>query len=156
MHRSPLHIRPAVAGDLPTLMALYQHLAEGDETPPINVAEQIFDQFHAFPGCAIFVAEIGDMMVASCTLVVIPNLTRGGMSYGLLENVVTHRNFRNQGAGKDLLRYACEAAWAANCYKVMLMTGSKKPETLGFYISAGFEQSKIGFQMRRIPPRAET
>jgi hypothetical protein len=37
----------------------------------------------------------------------------------------------------------------------MLMTGSKKPSTLAFYASAGFEQNKTGFQIRRLPPRAE-
>lgn len=42
-------------------------------------------------------------------------------------------------------------AWEAGCYKVMLMTGSKRPETLRFYADAGFEQSKTGFQIRRPP-----
>jgi hypothetical protein len=37
----------------------------------------------------------------------------------------------------------------------MLMTGSKKPSTLAFYASAGFEQSKTGFQVRRLPTRVE-
>jgi hypothetical protein len=38
----------------------------------------------------------------------------------------------------------------------MLMTGSKKPETLAFYLRAGFEPSKAGFQKRRIPARVES
>jgi hypothetical protein len=38
---------------------------------------------------------------------------------------------------------------------VMLMTGSKRPSTLAFYASAGFEQSKTGFQVRHLAPRAE-
>jgi hypothetical protein len=35
----------------------------------------------------------------------------------------------------------------------MLLTGSKDPATLRFYEEAGFEQSKTGFQARRIPAR---
>ena len=53
------------------------------------------------------------------------------------------------GHGRKVLDAACDAAWAAECYKVMLMTGSMQPGTLDFYRSAGFEQSKTGFQKRR-------
>ena len=35
----------------------------------------------------------------------------------------------------------------------MLLTGSKNPATLRFYEDAGFEQSKTGFQARRLPVR---
>jgi hypothetical protein len=37
----------------------------------------------------------------------------------------------------------------------MLMTGSKQPSTLRFYESAGFEQTKTGFQMRRMAARQD-
>jgi len=37
----------------------------------------------------------------------------------------------------------------------MLMTGSKKASTIAFYEAAGFEQIKTGFQIRRLPVRAE-
>jgi GNAT superfamily N-acetyltransferase len=52
-----------------------------------------------------------DAIIASCTLVVIPNLARGGQPYGLIENVVTHAAYRGRGFGKRLLRAAVEAAW---------------------------------------------
>jgi hypothetical protein len=35
----------------------------------------------------------------------------------------------------------------------MLMTGRKEQEVLDFYVSAGFEQSKTGFQKRLRPAR---
>lgn len=109
----------------------------------------------AYDGSAILVGVIGGVLAASCSLVVVPNLTRGGSPYGLIENVVTHSDFRTRGFGKQLLLAASDAAWQVGCYKVMLMTGSKKPETINFYLAAGFEQSKTGFQKRRIPVRAE-
>jgi hypothetical protein len=52
-------------------------------------------------------------------------------------------------------RRAVTAAWQVDCYKVMLMTGSKRTSTLAFYTSAGFEQNKTGFQIRCLAPRAE-
>jgi hypothetical protein len=38
----------------------------------------------------------------------------------------------------------------------MLLTGSENPATHAFYRAAGFEQSKTGFQVRRLAKRPET
>jgi GNAT superfamily N-acetyltransferase len=155
MQARSLQVRHAGPADLPLLLDLYQHLTEGDDRPHLNAAAEILERLQAWEGSAIFVGYVGEALVASCTLVVIPNLTRGGRPYGLIENVVTRRDARRQGFGKRLLSHASEAAWEAGCYKLMLMTGSKVPETLNFYLAAGFEQSKTGFQKRRISPRPE-
>ena len=66
---------------------------------------------------------------------------------------MTHSDFRGRGYGKAVLAHAVETAWSLGCYKVMLLTGSKDPATLGFYEDAGFARSKTGFEMRRLPPR---
>lgn len=150
MTHIPLQTRPATRADLPGLMDLYQHLNPGDDRPSADVAAQVFDHFLTYPGSAIFVGQCGDQLVTSCTLVVVPNLTRGGRPYGLIENVVTHGDFRRRGYGAEVLAVACTAGWDAGCYKVMLMTGSTNPATHRFYHAAGFEQSKTGFQKRRI------
>jgi len=150
-----LRIRRATHDDLPALLDLYQHLAPGDDRPAQDAAAQILDRLMAYAGSCILIGEAGPVLAATCTLVVIPNLTHGGTPYGLIENVVTHGDCRNRGYGKRMLDAASDAAWQAGCYKVMLMTGSKKPETLNFYRSAGFEQSKTGFQKRRISVREE-
>ncbi len=150
-----LTVRVALPSDLPHLLALYPHLNADDGIPQLAVAEQRFTQMQAYPGSAIFIGLINGAIVVSCTLIVIPNLTRGGQPYALIENVVTHADFRGRGYGKQILRATVEAAWRADCYKVMLMTGSKRPSTLAFYASAGFEQNKTGFQVRSIPVREE-
>lgn len=150
-----LTIRAAGQADLPALLDLYRHLDAGDMRCPADKAATILERFLSYAGSAILVGHIGADVVASCTVVVIPNLTRGGTPYALIENVVTDAGFRNRGLGKAILRAAVEHAWSAGCYKAMLMTGSKKPSTLAFYEAAGFEQSKTGFQIRRLPVRVE-
>jgi GNAT superfamily N-acetyltransferase len=152
---TPLIIRPASRSDLPRLLAIYPHLDPADRIPPLDVAERRFEELQKYHGSAIFIGATEGAVVTSCTLIVIPNLTRGGQPYGLIENVVTHAAFRGRGFGKQVLQAAVAAAWQADCYKVMLMTGSKKPSTLAFYTSVGFEQNKTGFQIRRLPPREE-
>ena len=151
----PLIVRHALPADLPQLLALYRHLVPEDESAPLDLAARRLDELQAYRGSAVFIGLAASSIVGSCTLVVIPNLTRGGRAYGLIENVVTDAAFRGRGYGKRMLEAAVTAAWQADCYKIMLMTGSKKPATLAFYTSAGFEQTKTGFQIRRLPPRAE-
>lgn len=154
-----MKIRDAVDGDVPELLALYRYLTPEDPPCDARHAQEVLKRIAAFPGSAVLVAETEDgaapALVGSVTMIVIPNLSRGGAPYALIENVVTHGDRRGQGIGKAMLADAAERAWAAGCYKVMLMTGSRRASTLGFYRAAGFEQSKTGFQMRRRPARAE-
>jgi GNAT superfamily N-acetyltransferase len=150
-----LVIRPAEKADLPALQDLYRHLLPEDQRCPDGKAAGILESLRSFEGSAVLIGLLGSDIVASCTVIVIPNLTRGGTPYALIENVVTDTGYRNRGLGKAILKAALDRAWAAGCYKAMLMTGSKKPSTLAFYEAAGFEQSKTGFQARRLPTRTE-
>lgn len=151
--REPLKIRVARQSDLPSLLDLYDHLGGNNFRCPSDKAITIFRQFVSYSGSEILIGTIDGEFVASCTLIIVPNLTRGGKPYALVENVVTHTDWRNQGFGQAILKDATARAWDVGCYKVMLMTGSTKPATLAFYTSAGFEQTKTGFQVRRYPER---
>jgi len=76
--------------------------------------------------------------VATCVLHILSNLTRGARPYGLIENVATHREFRNRGFGTALLDHALECAWEENCYKVMLLSGRSEQNVFRLYEKAGF------------------
>jgi GNAT superfamily N-acetyltransferase len=145
--------RAAQPSDLEGLLALYQHLNPSDEKISRELAASRLGEISQLQGSAVMLGLLGEGLVASCTLIVIPNLTRGGKPYALIENVVTDARYRGRGYGTRLLHAAVQAAWSADCYKVMLLTGSKQPSTLRFYESAGFEQSKTGFQIRRMAAR---
>ncbi len=148
-------IRAAHAADLEGLLKLYPQLNPSDEAMSLDLAASRLGDINQLPGSAVLLGLLGNDLVASCTLIVIPNLTRAGRPYALIENVVTDALHRGRGYGTRILRAAVDAAWGAGCYKVMLMTGSKQPSTLKFYENAGFEQTKTGFQMRRISARQD-
>ena len=150
-----LQIRAATESDLEPLLQLYQHLNPGDQSPGLDDAAGILRSIARYPGSDVLIGFCGETIAASCTVIVIPNLTRGGAPYALIENVVTDPAFRNRGFGQAILGEAVSVAWSHGCYKAMLMTGSRKPSTLAFYQRVGFEQTKTGFQMRRIPARPE-
>ncbi|MBO5523903.1 MAG: GNAT family N-acetyltransferase, partial [Roseburia sp.] len=73
--------------------------------------------------------------------VIIPNLTRNQRPYAFVENVITDEAYRKRGLATACLNFAKELAQAENCYKMMLLTGSKKESTLHFYEQAGYNRN---------------
>ena len=142
-----LHIRDAQPNELPALLALYEHLHAADEPLPNDTTvQQVWDDICRDPKLHCLVAKMDGVFVASCILAIIPNLTRGTRPYGLIENVVTHADYRRQGIGTALLQHALAIAWEHNCYKVMLLTGRKDEGVFRFYEKAGFRRDvKTGF-----------
>jgi GNAT superfamily N-acetyltransferase len=140
-------IRRIQAHELEDLLHLYRDLHEHDE--PLERGDRLQRQWSrmlANPGMEIWVVEVNGGLAASCTLVIVDNLTRGGRPYALIENVVTRADQRRRGYGHAVLRQAIESARMQGCYKVMLMTGSKREEVHQFYEGAGFVKDvKTGF-----------
>ena len=89
----------------------------------------------------IIVKGIDGKIVSSCVCVIIPNLTRGVRPYAIIENVVTHSEYRGCGYATECLNYARKIARENNCYKMMLLTGAKDKETLQLYENAGYNSS---------------
>lgn len=143
-------IRAATDADGAAMLALYRHLNPRDPDPDPAAARRAWAALVGSDMATVFVIERDGALVSSCTLVVVPNITRHARPYALIENVVTDAAHRGQGLGQRVLRAALDAAWAAGCYKVMLATGRTDKAVLRFYESAGFERgTKTFFQARR-------
>ena len=148
MDPPPASARPAIRADLPGLLDLFRHL--DPEDPPISeaTAEATWAALDA-SGAVVLVTGPAGAPTATCTLAIVPNLTRGARPWGVIENVVTHPDHRRQGLGHAVLRAALDAAWAAGCYKVALATGSRQEGTLHFYEKAGLAHGgKTYFEAR--------
>ncbi|TMV43256.1 GNAT family N-acetyltransferase [Paenibacillus mesophilus] len=139
-------IRKIMKHELPQLLELYKHLNKDDPELTLENVQTLWEEIYYNKRTHYIVADNDGQLVASCVLTIVPNLTRGARPYGLIENVVTHSDFRRRGLGTKILGAALRTAWEQNCYKVMLLTGSKKEETLSFYEKAGFKRDiKTGF-----------
>lgn len=152
-----MNVREIQSGELESLLSLYTHLHERDDPPPsASIAAAVWSEALANPRIKYFGGFDSGLLVSSCTLTVIPNLTRACRPYGVIENVVTHAAHRGRGWGKALLEFALAAAWRQDCYKVMLLTGRKDEATLRFYEGAGFDRhGKQAFVARPIAARAD-
>ncbi|MFT3950449.1 MAG: GNAT family N-acetyltransferase [Oscillospiraceae bacterium] len=89
----------------------------------------------------IIVAVENEQLRSSCVLLIVPNLTHSQRPYALIENVITDPAYRNRGLASSCLAYAKQIAAAQDCYKIMLMTGSKEEQTLRFYRKAGYNSA---------------
>jgi GNAT superfamily N-acetyltransferase len=143
-----VQIREALPSDLGGLLTLYAQLNPSDPRLPDDAAARIFTEMQKRAGLSVLVAIVDGHVVGSVTLVILPNLTRGGAPYALVENVVTHDGYRRRGIGRELLAEAARCAEAAGCYKLMLMTSRPEPHVRDFYTGCGFSQNRVGFQMR--------
>ncbi len=134
-------IREANKNDLKELLELYLYLHEDSIPNQDEHLENTWKQIMEDKNHHLIVNEIDGKIVSSCVCVIIPNLTRNVRPYAFVENVVTHADYRKKGYASECLNYARTIAKNENCYKMMLLTGSKKAETLRFYENAGYNSS---------------
>ncbi len=134
-------IREIHKDELHSLLKLYTHLHETG-IPENN--EHLANTWEAIcndPNHHIIVCEIEGKIVSSCVCVIIPNLTRNVRPYAFVENVVTHADYRGKGYATACLNYAKELSIKDDCYKMMLLTGSKSNKTLDFYKNSGYNST---------------
>jgi GNAT superfamily N-acetyltransferase len=145
-----MDIRQLAPSELPALLALYAQLHPTDApVPPMAELQAIWQELLNNPRHRTWGVYVDDALVATCNITIIPNLTRGGSPFGLIENVVTDRGYRGHGYGKAVLQAAVAYGWSQGCYKVMLATSRKDPGTTAFYVAAGFDcHDKNAFVIR--------
>lgn len=148
----PLHIRKAVPQDAEALKDLYfNHLTNYPPAEPqdLSLWREKLAAFEQNPDYHLLVLETDDVPVSSVTLIIIDNLTHNMRPYAIIENVVTHAGHRGKHYASKLIHHAREIAKARGCYKIMLLTGSKKESTLRFYENCGFDpDAKKAFLMK--------
>lgn len=135
-----MQIRELEKGDLIPLLELYTQLHD-NIMPVINAdIEKLWEEILSDKNHHIIVGILDQKIIASCVIIIIPNLTHNQRPYALIENVITHENYRKKGYATSILDYAKNIAKKNNCYKIMLLTGSKKESTLGFYERTGYNR----------------
>jgi N-acetylglutamate synthase and related acetyltransferases len=142
-------LREALKNDLKGILELYKQLNSEDPILSDKIAENIWNEIFDCKYLKYFVAIENEMIVSTCCISIIPNLSRNGRSYGVIENVITHEEYRNLGIGKKIMMNAVEYAKKHNCYKIVLLSSTTRKEAHAFYEKIGFDgNSKKGFEIR--------
>jgi len=134
-------VREVDRTELNELLELYLHLHEKTVPENTEFLNETWSTILEDKNHHIIVKIVDDKIVSSCVCVIIPNLTRNVRPYAFIENVVTHADYRGNGYATECLNYAKKIARETNCYKMMLLTGSKEESTLKFYEKAGYNSS---------------
>jgi len=134
-------VREVYENGLEQLLQLYLYLHEKSVPEMTEHLKNTWNTIIQDKNHHIIVNEVDGKIVSSCVCVIIPNLTRNIRPYAFIENVVTHAEYRGKGYATECLNYAREIAERTNCYKMMLLTGSKEEKTLNFYSNAGYNSS---------------
>ena len=142
-------IREVTEKDLNGLSDLYTHQHNNKPIPFDDKTEKIWKTILADKNHHVIVAEEDGKIVSSCVLVIVPNLTHNQQPYGLIENVVTHKDYRKRGLASQCMAFAKQIARENNCYKIMLLTGTRKRSTHRFYRKNGYNSiEKTGYIQR--------
>ena len=134
-------VREIQQNELNQLLQLYTHLHETTVPEESEHLKQTWQTIMQDSNHHIIVKIVDGQIVSSCVCVIIPNLTRSIRPYAFIENVVTHKDYRGKGYAKECLNFAKEIAKQMNCYKMMLLTGSKENSTIEFYKQAGYNKN---------------
>ena len=75
------------------ILELYKQLIPEEIPIDIDMANKILEKIEN-NGIKYFIAIENGIIISSCYLAIIPNLTRNGKSNGFIENVITDEKYR--------------------------------------------------------------
>ncbi|WP_031484701.1 GNAT family N-acetyltransferase [Streptomyces bicolor] len=146
-----LEIRPAVADDIPAIVAMLaddplgaQRESPDDLSPYMAALERLSSD----PNQHLVVAVRESRVVGTLQLTVIPGLSRRGSTRSIIEAVRIHADERGSGLGTQLIEWAIEESRRQNCQLVQLTSDKSRTDAHRFYERLGFTASHVGFKIQ--------
>jgi len=146
-----LEIRPAVAGDVPAIVAMLaddplgaQRESPDDLAPYLTALERLDRD----PNQHLVVAVRGDRVVATLQLTIVPGLARRGATRAIIEAVRVHTDERGSGLGTRFVEWAVNRARSEGCRLVQLTSDATRTDAHRFYERLGFQASHVGFKLQ--------
>ncbi|MFI7005739.1 GNAT family N-acetyltransferase [Streptomyces sp. NPDC050145] len=146
-----LEIRPAVAQDVPEIVAMLADDPLGatrespdDLTPYLTALARLTDE----PNQHVVVAVRGERVVGTLQLTVIPGLSRKGSTRSIIEGVRVHGDERGSGLGTRLITWAVDESRRQDCQLVQLTSDATRADAHRFYERLGFVASHVGFKLQ--------
>jgi GNAT superfamily N-acetyltransferase len=145
--------RKATNNDMPNIVEMIADDAFGSkrENYTIPLPKTYYDAFERIDSdhnqeLTVFENETGKI-IAVFQMTFIPYLTYQGGTRAQIEGVRVHKDYRNQGIGKSIFKWAIQRAQTRNAHLIQLTTDKQRPDAIRFYESLGFKATHEGMKM---------
>jgi N-acetylglutamate synthase-like GNAT family acetyltransferase len=128
-------IRRATTEDAPAIQGLYREFVADAQ---IRVLPEQIAALAETSASFLLVAEAEGIVCATALLNICADVMYGAQPFGVVENVVVTVGMRGRGLGKRLLDHVEQLAIERDCTKLMLLSGSHRPEAHAFFRNCGF------------------
>jgi len=138
-------IEPATIEDLPLLTELLMDLfrQEPDFRPDYSNQMRGLRLILEQPSRGrIFVLRTANQILGMINLLFTISTAEGGFVI-ILEDLIIHQNFRGQGFGSELLKYALEYAKQKDFLRITLLTDLVNDQSRAFFEKHGFQRSEM-------------
>jgi len=144
----PVAFRPAATADLPALLDLLAIL-DAAAKPPLTLAQaqQVFARIQTYPDYTVWLAEEGNALVGTYSLLVMDNLGHRGAPEGVVENVAVATDRQGHGIGRQMMHHAMEQCRVRGCYKLVLSSNVVREDAHRFYEGLGFVRHGYSFRV---------
>jgi ribosomal protein S18 acetylase RimI-like enzyme len=147
-----LIVRQASPADLTQILSLLSQMHDEESAVPSTPElQETYEEILASRSRALLVVADNDELLGILDLIVVPNLSRGGRPWAAIENIVVDSAHRRRGIGGALLDEAIEIAQEVGCYKVQLVSHSRRDAAHSLYRHASFNAPVLGYR-RYIDP----
>lgn len=99
--------------------------------------KEIFKKIKSNANHKIFVAQLGDKIVGSTTIIIEPKFIHKGGLVGHIEDVVVSKDIQGTGIGEKLIHASLDYAKNQGCYKTILDCSDDVKQ---FYEKIGFKK----------------
>lgn len=139
--------RKAIATDANAIANLYKELVP---TAPVNVLPERIAEIANDENTYLLVSDDKGDIVATALVTLCKDVMFTRQPFAIIENVIVSQHHQRKGIGKALMKHIEALCLAADCSKIMLLSGSDKRDAHDFYISMGYDpDAKAGFIKKR-------
>jgi ribosomal protein S18 acetylase RimI-like enzyme len=140
--------RSATESDLPAIVGLLADdlIGAGREGEP-DAYRTAFAAVEADPRNHLIVADVGGSVAGTLQLTFIPGLSRVGAERAQIEAVRVASAYRQQGLGREMIRWTIGQARSRGCRVVQLTSDKRRSDAIRFYESLGFEPTHEGLKL---------